>query len=54
MEDEHLYYRRRAEEHRRFAEAALSEEARRRHLQLAEMLAAKAPVTAGDGRAPQA
>lgn len=41
MEPDDLYYARRAEHQRRAAEEADSEEARRRHLQLAELLAAR-------------
>lgn len=42
MDDETLYYRRRAEEHRRFAAAARNDVARKRHLELAELLAGRA------------
>ena len=42
MEEETLYYRRRADEHRRFAAEALSDVARERHLELAELLAGRA------------
>lgn len=41
MEPDDLYYARRAEDQRRAAEEADSEEARRRHLQLADLLAAR-------------
>jgi hypothetical protein len=40
MDNDQIYYARRAEEQRRAAEAAQSEDARRRHLDLAQLLAA--------------
>ncbi len=41
MDDDRLYYARRAEEQRRAAAAAGSDRARRLHLELAALLAAK-------------
>jgi hypothetical protein len=48
MESEHHYYVRRAQEHRRFAEAASSDVARHKHLKLAELLAARARTGADE------
>lgn len=41
MQDDHIYYQRRADEQRQWAAAAGSHEARRRHLELAELFAAR-------------
>ena len=52
MEDDRSYYARRADEQRRAAEQAESEEARRRHLELAELLKGQALSGAAASRFP--
>ena len=49
MEDERLYYTRRAQEERRAAQSARSEAARLRHLELAALLIAMAPPPQPEG-----
>jgi len=46
MHDDHIYYARRADEQRQWAAAAGTQEARRRHLELAELFAARSRALA--------
>ena len=46
MDDDQAYYARRADEHRQWAAAAGSHDVRRRHLELAELFAARSRALA--------
>jgi hypothetical protein len=51
MNDDYSYYARRADEQRKWAAAASSPDARRRHLELAELYAARARALAPNAAA---